>query len=62
MKFVCESFEETAYRADVLGEAVVFVEWNRNSVTVKVPREDAFERQERAIRNILACAGGDVFQ
>jgi hypothetical protein len=61
MKFVCESFEETAYRADAFGAAVEFVAWNLNTVTVRVPREDVFARHERDIRNIIACAGGNVF-
>jgi hypothetical protein len=61
MEIIGKSFEETVYRLDVLGDAVEFVAWNCNSVKVAVPKEDVFVRHERAIRNIMNCAGRDVW-
>ena len=34
-QIVCQSYEETAYRVDELGEAVKFVDWHRNEITLK---------------------------
>ena len=57
MEIVNKNFEETAYRVDVLAEAVEYVDWTRNAVKVAVPRETVFERQARNIRALSSCVG-----
>jgi len=34
MEIICQNNEETRYRVDILGDAVKFVDWTRNAVTI----------------------------
>jgi hypothetical protein len=59
-KIINATYEETVYRLDALGNAVSFVEWHKNAVTidpaflanpVKFPAPDTFGCIERKIQN-----------
>ena len=52
MKIINQTFEETLYRADVLGKAVVFIGWRCNAATVKLPEETVFDATERKILEV----------
>jgi hypothetical protein len=59
-KIIKAAYEETAYRLDVLGDAVQFVDWHKNALTIdpaflvtptKFPAPDTFSRLDAKIRN-----------
>ena len=69
MEIICRSHEETAYRADALGDAVKFVDWTKNAVTidpaylsspVKFPAPDAFKKIDAAIQGAKALKNASV--
>jgi len=69
MEIVCRSHEETAYRADTLGDAVKFVDWTKNAVTidsaylsspVKFPAPNALKRIDAQIQRAKALKNANV--
>ena len=59
MEIISQSHEETRYRLDVLGDAVQFVNWHKNTVVInsaylttltKFPAPDTLSRIDAKIR------------
>jgi hypothetical protein len=72
LEIISQSHEETVYRIDALGDAVAFVNWHKNSVTIdpaylatptKFPAPDTLTRIDEKIRNVkslkLGLFGGE---
>ena len=60
-KFINADYQETVYRLDVLGDAIIFVDWHKNAVTIdstflatptKFPSPDTLKRIDAQIRNV----------
>jgi hypothetical protein len=60
-KILNATYEETVYRLDALGDAVAFVDWHKNAVTIdpaflltpiKFSATDTLKRIDAQIRNV----------
>jgi hypothetical protein len=62
MKIINQTYEETLYRVDVLGEAAVYADWQCNATTVKLPEETVFDARERKIREVQKFGNVELFR
>ena len=68
-QILCQSCEETAYRVDALGDAVKFVDWIKNAITIdsaylatpqKFSAPDTFKKIDAAIQGAKALKNASV--
>jgi hypothetical protein len=69
-KIISENFQEAVYRLDILGAAVAFVNWHKNSLTIdpaflatpaKFPRPGALQRINEKIQNVKRIERIDLY-
>ncbi len=66
-QIVCKNAEEAVQRINALGEAVAFVDWTTNRITInpeffrssaaKLPRAGSFKRIDDSIRRVRKLRG-----